>query len=171
MMVRTSLRMSLPLSDSVVSRCLATLVLALTGLNGCGSSSSVCAGNISCRSKTGDNCGAIPGCASTPGCIHYGPALDSNCMNVSSEANCLSPYCSWVDNTCQSVCVTITSEIECDYHSFQVTVGGRVEKVTPCGWSKCSGVPVQPNCSRFPVNMCPTNMGCGIQKTCSWGDC
>jgi hypothetical protein len=45
------------------------------------------------------------------------------------------------------------------------------ETVAPCVWSPCSGVPAQPSCSRFPANMCPTNRGCTIQKTCSWGDC
>lgn len=159
------------LPNIVVRTCLTALFLALIGIEGCRSASSVCAGDISCLSKTGDNCGTIPGCISTPGCIHYGSAFDSNCVNVSSEAKCSSPYCAWVDNTCQSVCVTITSETECAFHSFQVTVANMTEKVTPCRWSQCSGVPAQPHCSSFPVNMCPTNMGCAVQITCGWGDC
>jgi hypothetical protein len=147
------------------------LLLALLGIDGCGSSSSVCAGNISCRSKTGDQCGVIPGCKSTPGCIHYGAALDSNCVNISEE-KCSSPYCAWLDNVCQSACVTITSDIQCASYSFQVTVAPNMTvTVGPCVWSQCSGVPDNPYCSRYPVNMCPGNMGCGIQQTCSWGDC
>lgn len=159
-------------SGNVTERfCFSALLLALVGIDGCGPSS-VCAGDISCLSKSGDLCAAIPGCKSVPGCIHYGSAHDANCATVSSQASCLSQHCAWIDSECQSVCLTIASESVCDSYFFEVSVGPNMTvAVTPCVWSQCSGIPDTPNCGHYSSEMCPTNLGCKVQQTCSWGDC
>ena len=147
------------------------LLLVLIGIDGCGPTS-VCAGDISCLTKSSDLCAAIPGCKSVPGCIHYGSALDAECANVSSEAKCSSQECAWIDNQCQSMCLTITTEAVCDSYFFRVSVApNMMVTVAPCVWSQCSGIPDTPYCSHYSVDMCPTNLGCKVQQTCSWGDC
>lgn len=132
--------------------------VAAEALQGC--SSEKCSGNpITCYVVRGA-CDQVPGCVSQPGCVKPFLAVAYDCRALKSETACVSittAACAWGPDGCGSVCPTVLDEKSCRAVSY-VDSTGRTN--SPCRWSTCSGIPEKKFCNDYPVNQCPSFLGC-----------
>lgn len=145
------------------------VIAALAGLLlAAGCSKTTCGGPIDCESLAAV-CGSVPGCKAQPACElkSSGPALKA-CSSFAGESECLAPRCAWTGTTCVDQCSTITERDACNLRSPDHNSYG--EPSWSCRWSACTGTPTR-RCSDFSPDMCPTDLGCVVDVSCSWGDC
>lgn len=140
-------------------------VVAIAALSGCGSNYRCAGSAIQCESFLPAYCESVAGC--TVGDVCQLSAADdpsNSCARQSSRTSCVAPRCEWVSSACQDVCTSIKDSATClSIHSAEMT-NPPVNFLWMCYWVHCHGTPVKKVCSDYPVNACPAELGCSVEK-------
>jgi hypothetical protein len=110
----------------------------------------LCKGAPTCFGAQASQCGHVPGCTPTPGCIEA-PLRGIDCTSPATMAECArhAPDCTWTAKGCTESCSLITSEAACRNDGS-------------CAWSACSGL-ARP-CRDYSADMCPVSpIGCYVE--------
>jgi hypothetical protein len=123
-----------------------------------------CSGIITCANQAAQ-CDKVPGCQPTPACQYSFGNVDSTCRKLTMPETCAAETtsaCLWTAPECVSACGAITDAQACQDFSF--TDPRFPEKFFPCVWSTCSGIPEKASCDDYPVDQCPSYLGCQVTQ-------
>lgn len=136
------------------------LVLAAAALAAGSCATKHCGGRAITCADHANECASLAGCKMSPGCQYKFGAVDGICRPATNQPSCeavTASNCAWTANRCESVCGTISDPDMCA--SFDPG------KTFPCTWSDCSGVPDRPFCDDYPVDQCPSRLGCEVTES------